>query len=907
MKKIICVFIACLMMSMCITSNAAESIDGGVLYDFTDEFSEAYSSIGSFSGCAFEYSKAEEALLMAVSSTDPNCRISNYGRLQLSDYPYFVIVLKNLSSGVNFEMYLATTETGESVKDQSTNIMADITPNDTEFQTYIWNFGQEFPSVWHGILTDWRFDGLQDCMAGDSLYIKYIGFFKTEDEARDALSAADATTCEATTPEAPETTAPESILETTPEASGNTTVVDETVPETDAQTDAETTGAAADDTESGGGNTVILICGASIIVLLFASVIILVLKKKSVKITAVLLAVTLAATLASLLLLYFNSDGAKSVPGGETNQTETGTEVKEMKYTGKIVSENGDLAGVDALGRIIPQDVSVTGGEGKQVGVFYFLCTGNYNPLYDNTVTIENDPTAYESNAKWTAAGGAPVGTSAYWGKPLFGYYKDDEWVMRKHAQLLAAAGVDYIVFDATNGYEYNASALKVFKVFKELYDEGIAVPKIAYYTNTNSGAAVARLYETIYKKYDSQYGELWFRWDGKPLIIAHSSDNEITNEMRDYFTIKESVWPTETLSKKQSNNGFPWMEFSRLYTDGAIYGKGDRREVVSVSAAQHCDTVMFSYTAWYGGNDHTRSWHDGENDASDDAALYGYNFAEQWEWAIEQNPETIFVTGFNEFSAVRLNYYGEGNEKIQFCDCCDENCSRDIEPSVGALGDNYFMQLAYYIRLYKGSAGRVDTGVMKSVDVNGGFSQFDGASAVYTDSVNDTVDRDYFGCGDEYYTDKSGRNNIEKIKVLYDSEYLYYYIKTAANLTDPADEGWMTLFIDAKSGGAAWEGYDFVVNRTAPENGKTSVERCDADGEYSWEKVADAEIRWEEDGLILKIPRSALGHTGKTVDVRFKVADNYIPGDVYSFYTSGDCAPIGRFNSVFSNKQSEG
>ena len=31
------------------------------------------------------------------------------------------------------------------------------------------------------------------------------------------------------------------------------------------------------------------------------------------------------------------------------------------------------------------------------------------------------------------------------------------------------------------------------------------------------------------------------------------------------------------------------------------------------------------------------------------DGYLYGWNFAEQWEYAIAQDPEMIFVTGWNE------------------------------------------------------------------------------------------------------------------------------------------------------------------------------------------------------------------------------------------------------------------
>jgi len=40
-----------------------------------------------------------------------------------------------------------------------------------------------------------------------------------------------------------------------------------------------------------------------------------------------------------------------------------------------------------------------------------------------------------------------------HWNEPLFGCYDtDDRWVLRKHAEMLANAGMDVIIFDNTNG-----------------------------------------------------------------------------------------------------------------------------------------------------------------------------------------------------------------------------------------------------------------------------------------------------------------------------------------------------------------------------------------------------------------------------------------------------------------------
>lgn len=162
----------------------------------------------------------------------------------------------------------------------------------------------------------------------------------------------------------------------------------------------------------------------------------------------------------------------------------------------------------------------------------------------------------------------------------------------------------------------------------------------------------------------------------------------------------------------------------------------------MSVSVAQHSETVQFSATAWYGANDRTRCWHNNANDTSENAILYGYNFAEQWEYAIAHDPEMIFITGWNEWVAQRQ----PGNDKypVVFVDCADYNNSRDVEPAASVFGDNYYMQMAEYIRKYKGADNRVYVGDDQTIDIEGDFSQWDKSSvtAKYLDYKNDTVDR---------------------------------------------------------------------------------------------------------------------------------------------------------------------
>ena len=46
------------------------------------------------------------------------------------------------------------------------------------------------------------------------------------------------------------------------------------------------------------------------------------------------------------------------------------------------------------------------------------------------------------------------------------------------------------------------------------------------------------------------------------------------------------------------------------------------------------------------------RSFHDGRPDIRQNAVEYGFNFAEQWEYALKVDPEIVFITGWNEWTA---------------------------------------------------------------------------------------------------------------------------------------------------------------------------------------------------------------------------------------------------------------
>lgn len=86
---------------------------------------------------------------------------------------------------------------------------------------------------------------------------------------------------------------------------------------------------------------------------------------------------------------------------------------------------------------------------------------------------------------------------------------------MRKHVQMLTDADVDFLVFDATNGYTYTKQALKLMSILDEYQKAGWDVPQVVFYTNSNSQKTMTTIYNDIYKAHP-EYSGLWFNWDGK-------------------------------------------------------------------------------------------------------------------------------------------------------------------------------------------------------------------------------------------------------------------------------------------------------------------------------------------------------------------------------------------------------
>lgn len=220
---------------------------------------------------------------------------------------------------------------------------------------------------------------------------------------------------------------------------------------------------------------------------------------------------------------------------GRAAQPATSTEPPEGEWD--VVSDT--WVATDGLGRVVPTHEQVGPPRpDRTVGIFYFLWHGAHvqGGPYDIAKILAEDPRAMEKSDSplW-----GPMHAPHHWGQSIFGYYlTDDAGVLRKHAQMLADAGVDAIIFDVTNQATYKQYYMELLRVFSEVRKSGGRVPRVAFLCPFwDPPRVVAELYRDLYEP--QLYPELWFRWEGKPLILA---DPDLLGRRDGVADLKEPV-----------------------------------------------------------------------------------------------------------------------------------------------------------------------------------------------------------------------------------------------------------------------------------------------------------------------------------------------------------------------------
>ncbi len=606
--------------------------------------------------------------------------------------------------------------------------------------------------------------------------------------------------------------------------------------------------------------------------------------------------------------LYFHPHGHLKIQSVELNRTNPIAEYIPVSEETLLDIQASSWSAIDELDRKIVDIEDIRGYRSdRKVGIFYWSWRDAHSALEPvNVSKIMRETPGAEYNEDHPAWGKNRA-TQAFWNEPLYGYYLNrDPYIIRHHAVLLADAGVDMVMFDCTNGtLVWKESYEPILEGFRAARADGINAPKFAFMLNfgplESSAEMLRALYQDIYSV--GKYRDLWYMHEGKPLIMAYPEclpekgicerDTALLDEIRSFFTFRPGQ-PSYGFGPTQTRM-WGWLE---KYPQHKYGQRPDGTcEMMTVGVAQNCNDELlctyFNNKATYG-RSYTKTH--GHRLLDETSYKYGYNVEEQWNRAIDCDPDFIFVTGWNEWIMGRWHepwVKDPNSTQLAFVDQFDLEHSRDIEPDRDGIRDNYYLQLCSNIRRYKGSVPRPHPSAPKTIRT---FEDFADVEPLYRSEKGTTIPRDCRGFGSTYYKNDTGRNNIIAAKVARDDEYVYFLAECADDITAKSGENHMTLYInltgDRSSG---WEGYDIAVSRAESVNGQIPMEQYGIDG---FSIVSYIDYQQSRKSILYKLPRNLFGK--HPLDFEFKWADNVGTTDIIDFYCDGDTAPTGRFNYVY-------
>ncbi|MDO5571137.1 MAG: hypothetical protein Q4F97_06685 [Bacteroidales bacterium] len=371
----------------------------------------------------------------------------------------------------------------------------------------------------------------------------------------------------------------------------------------------------------------------------------------------------------------------------------------------------------DALGRTMP-DISTAGplknDQRRVVGIFYITWhtqgLANMKSPYNADVTkiLTKDPSARldSNNPLWTEG-------SYHWGEPEMGYFlSQDEWVIRKDISMLADAGVDVLIMDVTNAVRYWDEWEVTFSTIEKMRAEGNKTPQFCFWAFNGPVITVVQdLYERIYAQ--NKYPDLWFKWDGKPLLLyngrpkydangqdtpnpnLHYDEDAVTNknnphygnpfytekyykdysnEVKNFFTLRTMwwgyyKWAGERFIGTEDNWSFGYSmadeKIKKLKPEELLSLHNGKREQAAVTPAQHPVTMTKEPIgvgkSWSKANGEPKL---NEYDLPEPTYVpwlgktvenpegYGIYFQERWDEALAANPEFLYINDWNEWTA---------------------------------------------------------------------------------------------------------------------------------------------------------------------------------------------------------------------------------------------------------------
>ena len=571
---------------------------------------------------------------------------------------------------------------------------------------------------------------------------------------------------------------------------------------------------------------------------------------------------------------------------------------------------------VDDYGRKV-SDFEETGpvkeGE-RDVAMFYWNWHVGLNET-DNLVIPDVYREYPEAKNNMLHSAWGSMHSKGWWGEPIYGFYSSyDYFVYRKQAELFDLSGVDVLFFDYTNGTNcFIRPLICMIEAFDDAKAAGVNIPKLSAFcamsnTNTTTYDQVMAIYYNIIL--DERYNDFWYYKDNLPYLVAYEPTNLTHSEVnyQDSDTVKminevAGKFNLRHCGRRDKSTGndeyVHWLDSYPQPVRGYIMEDG-RNEWMAVGMAINesyvdhgAKTGVFS-DPYSKGKGYSEAF--GE-DYSADCARKPYFFREQAALSLEADPHIMFVDGWNEWNTVKYTEYS--GYKNAFVDLCDEEGSRDFEPSRSYIKDDYFNLLVDFTRKYKGVRPAPVASAEKTIDIEGDAKVWSDVAPEFL-NYNGEYGRDEIGFLDKetgkslHYTSTT-YNSVVKSKVARDKDNFYFYAETAEDLVE--SPAWMHLYINAdRNIATGWIGYDYAVN----VNGKGVVSKYE---NGTWINIGTAALKESGKVLQLSFARSLIGETG-IVDIEFKWTDNFTGTDYLDFYDKASVAPAGKFNYLYTEIQ---
>jgi len=589
--------------------------------------------------------------------------------------------------------------------------------------------------------------------------------------------------------------------------------------------------------------------------------------------------------------------------------------------------------GTDALGRVTPtsQDVGpVKTDAPRVVGIFYVTWHRGGNSevkdsyVADVTKVLKGDPIARldDKHKLWKP------GLYYHWGEPEVGYFlSKDRYVIRKDMSMLSDAGVDVLIMDVTNAVRYWEEWDTVFSVMEEMRAEGNNVPRFCFWAfNGPVYTVVQDLYERIYLK--NQHKDLWFIWDGKPLLLYNNTGTndggevvqspnphydstaasdpghphygdpyyaeklytDYTAEVKNFFTGRTMWWGFYEWNGKrfigtEGNWSYGYQmndeRVKRLSPDELVSHQDSIKEQAAVTPAQHVPTNLSmagkSWSKMYGEPELNRY------DLPESAFVgwlgkwvkqpegYGIYFQERWDDALKADPRFIYINDWNEWTAYFYQIPNGGTTPFMrrispffFVDQYNAEFNRDIQPMKDGYTDNYYMQMVQNIRRYKGARPIPVLKGSAQLDTGRGFPNWERIEIEYRDTRGDTFHRDHKGYYGKHYVDDSGRNDILTCKVAVDENSVYFYAETVDTLTSHTGRNWMLLLLDVDRNTGTGWFGYDFVVNKRIVNETATTVMRYDQSSQVWIQIAELSYHYSGKRLELAVPRTLLGLASK-------------------------------------------